>query len=302
MIYTVTLNPGIDYNLTANSMEYGKTNRCHDEYFVPGGKGLNVSVILSKFDEPTTAFGFVSGFTGQELIRMMEEMNVPCDFVDVEEGFTRINVKVAFGKITEYNGAGISLKEEHIKELEEKIAALTEEDMLIMSGSIPKGADSGIYARLMAATKAKTVLDTSGEALIKGLPYHPFLIKPNDEEIAAFSDGPITGMDDMIATARKLQAAGAENVMVSLGADGAFLVASDGNVYSAAPPRVTEDLPLNSVAAGDSMLGGFIHAWHQTPEDFEEILKFSVATGTAAAFSRWIPEAEFAYRLYDRMQ
>lgn len=301
MIYTVTLNPGLDYNLVANTMEYGKTNRCHDEYFVPGGKGLNVSVMLSNFDVPSTAFGFVSGFTGQELIRLMEEMNVPCDFVDVEDGFTRINVKVSHGKITEYNGAGISLKEEHIQALIDKVAELEEDDILVMSGSIPKGADSGIYARLMAATKAKVVLDTSGEALLKGLEYKPFLIKPNDEEIAAFADGPIECMDDMIATAKKLQEAGAVNVMVSLGADGAFLVASDGEVYSAKPPKVPGDLTLNTVAAGDSMLGGFLFACTETPDDFEEILKFSVAVGTAAAYSHWIPEAEFCYRLYDRM-
>lgn len=301
MIYTVTLNPGLDYNLYANTMDYGKTNRCHDEYFVPGGKGMNVSVMLSNFGIPSVAFGFASGFTGRELVRLMAERDVPCDFVDVEEGFTRINVKVITEKVTEYNGAGISLKEEHIRALEEKIAALNEDDMLIMSGSIPKGADSGIYARLMAATRARTVLDTSGESLVKGLAHKLFLIKPNDEEIAAFADGPITCMDDMIATAHKLQNMGAENVLVSLGADGAFLLASDGKVYAAEPPRVPDGLKLNTVAAGDSMLGGFLYAWTQTPTEFEEILKFSVATGTAAAYSHWIPEAEFAHRLYESM-
>ena len=297
MIYTVSLNPGIDLFAPAYSMEYSKTNRTHDEYIVPGGKGLNVSVMLSKFGEETTAFGFASGFTGAELIRMMEELNVKCDFIDAHQGFTRINVKIVCGEVTEYNGSGISLTEEHIQEMLKKVALVGEDDFLVLSGSIPKGGSSDLYARFAAEMQkngkgGKLIADTFGPALTEVLPYHPFLIKPNIDELSDLMGRTLTTKEEITEGARKLQEMGAVNVMVSLGGDGAMLLTEQGDVWFEETPKVPEGLTLNTVAAGDSMIGGFIHAYLQTG-DYRKALHFSVATGTAAAYSRWIPEPEF---------
>lgn len=297
MIYTVTLNPGLDYNGYTTSMEYGKTNRMHDEYFCPGGKGLNVSAMMSKFGEETKALGYVAGFTGQELIRILNSYDVPCDFIDVGEGFTRINVKVINEKVTEYNGAGIVLTEAHIKDLEERIRALTEEDYIVFSGSIPRGADSGIYARLMKCSRAKVVLDASGDALAKGIPLRPYLIKPNDEELAQVTEGPLETRAQMIEAAKSLQKKGARNILCSLGADGAFLVTEEGEVYEASVPTVPEGHKLNTVAAGDTLLSSFLHMYWKTG-DYGKALKFGVCAGTAAAYSPWLPTLEFIDELY----
>ena len=300
MIYTVTLNPGLDYNGYTSSMEYGKTNRMHDEYFSPGGKGLNVSAMLARYGEETKALGYIAGFTGQALKELLSKCDVDCDFIDVGEGFTRINVKVINEKVTEYNGEGIRLSEDLIRDLEEKLKALNEEDMVVFSGSIPRGADSGLYARLMAETKAGVILDASGDALKKGISLKPWLIKPNDEELSQVAEGPLNTLAEMIEAAKGLQKKGARNILCSLGPDGAFFVSEKGEVYTAKTPEVPAGHKLNTVAAGDTLLSSFVHMQKKTG-DAEKALKFGVAAGTAAAYSPWLPELSFVEELYKSM-
>ena len=296
MIYTVTLKTGLDYFAMTDTREFGKTNRTHDEYVVPGGKGLNVSVVLSRLGDPSTAFSFVSGFTGHEVERLMNEENVACDFIDVGRGFTRINVKLVAEETTEYNGSGIFLKEEEIAALEEKLGKLEAGDVLVMSGNIPKGADKNIYRRLAEASSAETiVVDSSGSALLAALPAKPFLVKPNLDELEDILHVKINNEDELVKGALALQNMGARNVLISLGAEGAMLVTEEGEVFSCDAPK---GQVVNTVGAGDSMLAGFLHRFMETG-DYYDALKFSVAAGTATAFSSWLATKGLIEALYE---
>ena len=281
------------------SVSEGKTNRTHDEYIVPGGKGLNVSMVLSRLGTKSAAIGFTAGFTGAELVRLLSEEKVDTEMIDAGEGFTRINVKINCGKVTEFNGAGITLSEELVTTLKKRLSALSGEDLVILSGSIPKGAKKSLYRDLMASTAARVILDCSGEALKEALPLHPFLIKPNDEEIEELAGHPVETEEALRAEMLKLQALGAVNVMVSLGARGAVLLTEDGDFFSCTPPAVPAGRPFNTVAAGDSMIAGFIHAYRTTP-DYEKALRFAVTVGTAAAYSEWRPEKSFIDSLWNQ--
>ena len=295
MFYTVTLNTGLDYIAATTTRETGKTNRTHDEYVVPGGKGLNVSVILSRLGEQTTALSFVSGFTGQEVKRLIQEENVNCDFIDVGRGFTRINVKLVDGETTEFNGSGIELREEEIVALEEKLAKLTPEDVLIMSGSIPKGADKDIYQRLAKKTGAgKVVIDANGSALLSALSARPFLIKPNIDELEEVLHVKITNKDGLVRGALALQNMGARNVLISMGADGAALVTEDGEVFSAEAPK---GKVATTIGAGDSMVAGWLHKYFETGDPYQALL-YGVAAGTATAFSSWLAPKGLIEALY----
>ncbi len=296
MIYTVTLNPGIDYVAEAYTSVPGKTNRTHDEYIVPGGKSLNVSVMLSRLGAETAALSFVSGFTGRELIRMMEKEHVRCDFIDVGEGFTRINVKIMDNGMTEFNGAGISLKEAHIEALTEKIRKIRPDDLLVLSGSIPKGAGKDLYARLLsaAAPGVRTVLDTSGEALTAALPCRPFLIKPNRDELSEAAGKELDSAEEILQAAKILQDRGAKNVLVSMGEDGAMLLTESGEVY------VEPAIPVEALApigAGDSMIAGFLYRYLETG-DMKDALLFGIAAGSATASSPWLAEGARVKEMY----
>ncbi len=299
MIYTVTLNTGLDYFAMTDTRDYGKTNRTHDEYVVPGGKGLNVSVVLSRLGHETTAFSFVSGFTGHEVERLMQEENVICDFIDVGRGFTRINVKLVAEETTEYNGSGIFLQEEEIEALEEKLAKLKEEDVLVMSGNIPKGADKNIYRRLAEKAGAGMVIvDANGSALLNALAVKPFLIKPNLDELEEILHVKINNEDELVKGALALQNMGARNVLISLGAAGATLVTEDGEVFSADAPK---GQVVNTVGAGDTMLAGFLHMILEGGS-FYDALQYSVAAGTATAFSSWLSTKGLIEALYEEQR
>ena len=296
MIYTLTLNPSLDYFALTDAAVEGRTNRTHGEYIVPGGKGLNVSMVLSRLGTKSSAIAFTAGFTGAELVRLLLEEDVEAEMIDTGAGFTRINIKINTGRITEFNGAGITLSEELIDTLKKRLSELSDNDLLILSGSIPNGAKKTLYRDLMASTKARVILDTYGEALTAALPLHPFLIKPNDEEIEGFAGHPVETEEELLAQMRKLQQLGAGNVMVSLGGQGAVLLTENGSFCRCKVPRVPAGRPYNTVAAGDSMIAGFIHEY-QKSQDYEKALRFAVTVGTAAAYSEWLPETEFIKEL-----
>ncbi len=297
MIYTVTLNPSLDYVAACDTLNFGKTNRTKDEYIVPGGKGLNVSILLSRLGADTAAFGFTGGFTGKELQRLLLEENIKCDFSEAD-GNTRINVKLSSDEITEFNASGISLDSDKINALTDKIKTLKSGDWLCLSGSIPKGADNGIYKRLAEAVPqgVKVVIDAVGEPLKASLSTKPFLIKPNRDELCDLFGVEIETNEDIIIYAKKLQEMGAQNVLVSLGGDGAILITENGETYTQKAPN---GKPVNTVAAGDSMIAGFIYRYIET-ENFEDSLKFSAAAGSATAFSKWIAERELVLELYGK--
>ncbi len=295
MIYTLTLNPSLDYVAAADTFNIGKTNRTRDEYFVPGGKGLNVSILLSRLGEETTAFGFIGGFTGDELIRLLGAEKINCDFASVG-GNTRINVKLSQKGITEFNASGVSLTDKEITLLTEKLENLEAGDWLCLSGSIPKGVGTDIYLRLARCVKkgVRVIIDTAGEPLHKALSSKPFLIKPNTDELGELFGIEIKTKEQAADFAKRLQEMGAQNVLVSMGGDGALLVDMNGNTHFEAAPK--GDV-INTVGAGDSMIAGFIHRYIQT-ENFADSLKFAVAAGSATAFSSWLADPKLIEEIY----
>lgn len=299
MVYTVTLNPSLDYNASVDTTNVGKTNRTYGEYIVPGGKGLNVSIILSRLGIESTAFGFCAGFTGEELKNLMAKQGCKSDFITVNNGFTRINVKLVANEVTEYNGSGITLTDANIDTLKNKIAKLSSVDILVLSGSIPKGIDEGVYATLCKSAKAgvKVVLDTTGEPLKQALPCNPFLVKPNIDELSEFFCADIEKPEDIVKHAKMLQNMGAQNVLVSLGEKGAVLVTATGKEFYCDTPAGNFQ---NSVGAGDSMVAGFISEYSKT-QNMGKALKFSVAAGSATAYSPWLAEKESILKLYEIM-
>ncbi len=300
MIYTVTLNPSLDYTADADTFNTGKTNRVQNEYFVVGGKGLNVSIILKRLGMDSIALGFSAGFTGDELEQRLDKLGCKHDFIRIENGFTRINVKLVKGEVTEFNGAGPEITEEYIEILKRRISALYPEDTLVLSGSIPKGLCEDIYKDIIsAAPKGVTVvLDTSGKALTSSLSLRPFLIKPNIDELSELFKKPLSSREDVAIYAHKLQEMGARNVLVSLGDDGAMLLTERGELFHCDPPKGNM---INTVGAGDSMVAGFIREFSNSG-DHHEALKFAVCCGSATAYSKWLAEKSLIGELFETMQ
>ena len=285
MYITVTFNPSIDYIVFVNDFRAGKLNRAKAEHTVPGGKGLNVSMVLRNLGKQTKAFAFTGGILGDALTEMVKKEGIDFVSIPASSGETRINVKLKSGEETEINGKGPSIGKE---ELERLISLLGEElqegDTLILSGSVPSTLPKTVYRDLAAMARekgARSVVDAEGELLISALSANPFLIKPNRDELEAISGiSPMTA-EDIKEYAKKLRAMGAENVLVSLGGEGALLASSDGNVYFHPAPK---GHVINSVGAGDSMVAGFLSSLADTG-CFETALKYAVAAGSAAAFS-----------------
>lgn len=295
MIYTLTLNPSLDYVAEADSFNIGKTNRTKNEYFVAGGKGINVSLLLSRLGLDTTALGFIGGFTGKELERQLKKENINCDFQQVE-GNTRINVKLKGDDITEFNASGVVLSENEISALKEKLKALKEGDWLCLAGSIPKGAEASVYKDLALSVKegVKVVVDAIGEPLKASLSAKPFLVKPNIDELSDLFGAEIKTKEEIECYAKLLQEMGAKNVLVSMGGDGAFLLDMEGNTHFMPAHK---GKVINTVGAGDSMIAGFICKFIET-KDYFDSLKFAVAAGSATAFSPWLAEKELIEKLY----
>lgn len=289
MIYTITFNPALDYITQVENFKIGEINRTKTETILPGGKGLNVSIVLKNLGIENTALGFVAGFTGEELIRKIESQDVKTDFVKVEKGMTRINIKISSmneKKVEEtaLNGMGPQITENDIEALMEKIQKMSTKDTVILAGSIPKNIGKDIYEKICKKLNEKEItfiVDSTQELLINVLKYKPFLIKPNKEELEETVNCKISTKEDIIEASKKLKGMGAQNVLVSLGNDGALLLTKDDKTYYSKAPK---GQVVNTVGSGDSMVAGFLAGYYQT-QDYEYALKTGVAAGSASAFS-----------------
>ena len=296
MIYTVTFNPSLDYVIGAEKLEPGKINRTTRENIYPGGKGNNVSVVLSNLGHKSKALGFVSGFTGEALEKMLDDFGCYTDFIKLDNGFTRINVKINAGEETEINGQGPKISEEAIGKLYEKLDVLTKGDVLVLAGSIPNTLPEDIYERIMARLDGRgirIVVDATKDLLMNVLKYHPFLIKPNNHELGDMFGVQLETDEEIIEYAGKLKEMGARNVLISMAGDGAILLDEHGKVYQGRPPKGEV---LNSVGAGDSMVAGFVTGYLNTG-DYEKAFELGIATGSASAFEYWLAEKEDVVKL-----
>lgn len=280
MIFTVTFNPAIDYVMQVGDITFGKTNRSLTEEIFFGGKGINVSAVLSELGTPTTAFGFTAGFTGEALEKAVDEMGVKADFIRLKKGNTRINVKLKGADETEINAAGPHIEEEELNLLFEKLEFLKSGDTLVLAGSIPASLPNDIYEQIAKKLQNKgvrLVVDATGNLLLNVLKYKPFLIKPNRQELEEIVGEEIKTEDELISAANLLKEKGAENVLVSLGAEGAVLLAADGKVYKQSAFKVKA---VNTVGSGDSMIAGFLSG---LDKGYEYALKLGAAAGAATA-------------------
>ncbi|WP_342428603.1 1-phosphofructokinase [Paenibacillus sp. FSL L8-0158] len=282
MIYTVTLNPSIDYIVEVDDLKLGDLNRMKRDLKLPGGKGINVSRVLNQLGADSTAIGFLGGFTGRFIDDTLREESIKTDFVMIEDD-TRINIKLKHGDETEINGLGPVIRGQEADALVQKLAGLQKNDIVVLSGSIPPSLGGDFYDRLISVcqqTGAEFVIDTTGEALMKALVHKPLLIKPNHHELAELFGVTIHSKEEIVTYGRKLLEAGAKNVLISMAGEGALFITAD-EVYHANVPAGTVK---NSVGAGDSMIAGFVGtlALHGDPI---EAFRAGVASGSATAFS-----------------
>lgn len=291
MIYTVTFNPSLDYVVQVKGFQGDTVNRVSSENLYAGGKGNNVAVVLSNLGLKSRALGFRAGFTGIAMEQMLQEYGCDTDFIPLEEGMTRINVKVKSEKEFEINGQGPMIPEEKIEQLYRKIDMLKKEDVLVLSGSIPNTLPSDVYEQIMKRLDGKGVrisVDATQDLLFKVLKYHPFLIKPNNYELGEMFGIVLESDGQIIEYAKKLQDMGACNVLVSMAGDGAILVAENGEVWKLLPPK---GVVVNSVGAGDSMVAGFL-AGYLKSGNYEKALRLGTAAGSATAFTSWLAGRE----------
>ena len=285
MIYTVTFNPAIDYVVRlGNPLQPGAVNRAAGEDCVLGGKGINVSGVLAQLGVESVALGFIAGETGAWLERGLTAQGLHTDFIWLENGMTRINVKIKAGQETELNGAGPNIPESAMQALEAKLDALQKDDVLILAGSIPACLPQSTYERLLARLQGRgvrAVVDATQDLLLKVLPYKPFLIKPNNHELSEIVGHELTTDDEIAAAAAGLQAQGARNVLVSMAGDGALLLDENDAVHRIGCPK---GKVVNSVGAGDSMVAGFVAGYLRTG-DYRYALRLGTACGSATAFS-----------------
>lgn len=291
MIYTVTFNPSLDYIINVDHFQAGEINRTTKELIYPGGKGINVSIVLNNLGCETTALGFLAGFTGDEIQRLLEEKGVRTDFIRAAEGTSRINVKMRSDQETEINGRGPVISDTDMDRLYAQLDQLKEGDSLVLSGSIPSGMPETVYMDILKHLDGRGIavtVDATKDLLVRVLPYHPFLIKPNNHELGEIFQKEIISKADVIVYAKKLQELGARNVLVSMAGDGAVLVTENGDAYRASAPKGTL---VNSVGAGDSMVAGFL-AGYRRNRDYAEAFCWGVCTGSASAFSDALATSE----------
>ena len=258
MIYTVTFNPAIDYIVHTGTMQVGQVNRSQGEELYFGGKGINVSFVLHELGLPSKALGFVAGFTGAAIEAGIQEQGIATDFVHLDSGFSRINVKIKSGEETELNGQGPNISEAAVAELFEKLNQLQDGDVLILAGSIPNTMPADSYEKILAHLSdknIKVVVDATKDLLLKVLPYHPFLIKPNNHELGELFGVTLHSIEEIATYAKKLQEMGAQNVLISMAGDGALLIDETGKQHVCG---VCKGTVKNSVGAGDSMVAGFV--------------------------------------------
>jgi len=300
MIYTVTFNPAIDYVVHLKELKKGGLNRNISEDYQVGGKGINVSCVLKTLGIENTALGFVAGFTGEGLENTLKDMGVNCDFIHLKEGMTRINVKVKAEEETEINGAGPKISDEEISLLYKQLENLENGDTLILSGSIPSSLPGDTYEKIMATLDGKgifIVVDASKDLLKNVMKYHPFLVKPNREELSEIFGKELDTDDKIISCAKELQEMGGRNILVSMAGDGAILLDEKGEIHRIGCPKGTV---INSVGAGDSMVAGFIAGCCEST-DFDYALKLGTAAGSATAFSLGLCCKEDVIKLFETL-
>lgn len=294
MIYTVTFNPALDYIIELGEFQAGVINRAKQTKILGGGKGINVSIVLKNLGVESIALGFTAGFTGKEIARQLDEFACRHDFIELPSGLSRINVKIKAGQETEINGQGPLITADALNMLFHQLEQLQSGDTLVLAGSIPNTLPNDIYEKIMqklAGRNIRIVVDATCDLLVNVLKYKPFLIKPNNHELGEIFGVTLKTTEEIIIHAKKLQALGAQNVLISLAGDGAILLTTDQTVYTSKAPNGTV---VNSVGAGDSMVAGFIAGFLET-NDLLKAFRMSIATGSASAFSENLatkPEVE----------
>lgn len=294
MIYTVTLNPSLDYVVEAERFLAGALNRLSEELVLPGGKGNNVSMVLKNLGVESTALGFTAGFTGHQIETMLRERGIRTDFILLPEGNSRINMKIFSredGAETEINGCGPKISETDVEKLKQKLKHLTEGDTLVLAGSIPPTLPDTIYEELCREESCKgvrVVVDAEKTLLERVLKYRPFLVKPNHRELGQMFDTEIRTKEDALLYGEKLREKGARNVIVSMAGDGAVFLGEDGRRFRMEAPPGTV---VNSVGAGDSMVAGFL-AGTEKKMTQEAAFEMAVCCGSACAFLKGLPTAE----------
>ena len=299
MIYTVTFNPAIDYVVRTGEMKVGVVNRTESEEIYFGGKGLNVSIILNELGIKSEALGFVAGFTGEAIENGMAKDGIKTDFVHLNNGFSRINVKIQSSFETEINGQGPEISEENIEELFKKLNKIQDGDTIVLAGSIPASLPSDIYERILEYLKNKkirAIVDATGDLLMNVLKYKPFLIKPNNFELEEIFGVELKTAEDVSEYALKLKEMGAVNVLVSMAGVGAILADENGKIHACG---VCSGTVKNSVGAGDSMVAGFIAGCEK--KSYEYALKLGTAAGGATAFSDGLAKKDLIYSLLEQL-
>lgn len=284
MIYTITFNPALDYIMVVPSCRNGEVNRTESEKIMAGGKGINVSIVLNNMGVENTALGFISGFTGGAIENILADMNCRTDFIKLDNGFSRINVKIKSDTETEINGQGPDISDSAVKKLYEKLDSLNDGDTLVLAGSIPSSLSDSIYCEIMDYLKDKKlniVVDATKDLLVNVLKYKPFLVKPNNHEIGEIFGVELKTRSEVVPYAKKMQEMGAKNVLVSMAGEGAVFVGENGEVYESEAPK---GKLVNSTGAGDSMVAGFL-AGYMEKQDFMYALKMGLSAGSASAFS-----------------
>lgn len=300
MIYTVTFNPCIDYVVRFDSFSASEVNRPYAEKIYPGGKGINVSVMLNNLKVENVALGFYSGFTGEQILNILKAEGCNIDFIDIKNSFSRINVKIKAEKEIGINGNGPEIDKKYFYQLLEKLDKLTSEDYLVLAGSIPDSLPDYVYEKILEhidGKGVKVVVDATNDLLLNVLKYSPFLIKPNNYELEEMFNKPIKTDEEIIECAKALQAKGAKNVLVSRAEKGAILVDEFGKVHNSTAPK---GKLVNSVGAGDSMVAGFLSGYIKT-NDYAYALKFAIASGSASTFNDYLASLDEVEKVLEQL-
>lgn len=299
MIYTVTINPSIDYIVQLNKLTLGEVNRMDYDTKLPGGKGINVSRILNELNQPNKALGFIGGFTGEFINSALEEVDINTQFTKIKAD-SRINIKIKSEQETEINGQGPHITDAEIKQFNQQFESLTSADTVILAGSLVPSLSQNFYYELIKVIRSKGaqfVIDTTGEALLKTIGEKPLVVKPNHHELAELFDVTLTGINDIVKYGQKLLTLGAQHVLISMAGDGGLLITKDA-VYQSNAPRGTV---INSVGAGDSMIAGFTGTFAKTSDPVESF-KYGLACGSATAFSEDIATIEKINEILPQIQ
>ena len=301
MIYTVTFNPSLDYVVYMDHFTVGDINRARREMIYPGGKGINVALVLGHLKIPVQMLGFTAGFTGKEIQRLIEKHGGTCKFIMLDEGYSRINLKISSQHETAVNGTGPHIPQEKLQALMRQIDGISAGDTLVLAGSIPADIPDDMYEQILKRLQGRNIniaVDATGDLLKKVIKYRPFLIKPNHLELGELFSAELHTEEEITICAKRLQAMGARNVLVSRGKDGALLAGEDGCVYRMPSPAGTL---VNSVGAGDSMVAGFLAGFAASGGNLQEALKMGVCAGSASAFHEWLATKTEIMALYQTM-